>query len=366
MNSIDGDSAVSPVDAESSVLKQDAPIVKAAFGAVNRSRLIRSFLDASSDPPWLAVYKLILWADKTTGLAHCYESDKCQPGKNWHVRNLRFHDWLSTAVAATPATVGEQIDWLFRHVAEDYARFVVAQYRRVLARATAQRRPFEGRGFPEPGDDPGIAAIVREVLGPNLKEPTAEQWRTLSTRLRDFIALENKRKNIVGEGFEDVLTAVLKRQDQAGTLKILTRRPLHEVTGFKNRKANEKPIKVDLAIEGRADGRRVMVTAKWSTRADREEQFKADYNKYVAAESENGTFEYVLVTNEFDPARLKRACDLNAGNNRMLNQVVHICPAALQAVYGPSPEATMGEVMDYISSGRIISLDQWIERLLRT
>lgn len=343
----------------------EAPIVKAAFGATNRSRLIAQFLDGATDPPWMVVYKLILWTDKTTGLAHCYESDKCQPGKNWHVRSLRFHDWLSHALGSTPAAVGEQLDWLFRHVADDYARFIVKRYQQVVARARIQRGPFEGRGFPEPGDDPGIVAVIRDVLGSHLTgEPTQEQWRTLSTRIRDLIALENKRKNIVGEGFEDVLAAVIARADANAAVQASPRRWLHEVTGFANRRSNEKPVKVDLAIERPADKRRIMVTAKWSTRADREEQFKADYNKYVAAESVNGTWDYVLVTNEFDPARLKRACELNAGSSRMLTNVVHISPDALRAVYGDKAEASMGEVIEYIDSGRIISLDDWLTELL--
>jgi hypothetical protein len=352
--------ATAPQQAEA----QD-PLIKAAFGATNRGRLIQRFLSTSSDEPWQAVYKLILWIDKTTGLAHCYESDKCQPGKNWHERSLRFHDWLSTALSATPSTVGEEIDWLFRHVADDYARFMVSRYQALLAKANRQRAAYDGRGFPEPGDDPGIVAIVRDVLGPNLaSEPTTAQWRDLTRRIRELIAVENKRKNIVGEGFEDVLCAVVRRADAGGALEVHPRRPLHDVPGFANRRAGEKPTKVDVAIVRNADNRRILVTAKWSTRADREEQFRADFTKYLSAESINDTFDYVLVTNEFDPARLKRACELNAGNSRMLTRVVHICPDALRAVYGAQPESTMQQVVDYVNAGRIVGLDTWLSSLL--
>ena len=344
----------------------EAPLVKAAFGAANRNRLIDLFLtDATADEPWKAVYKLILWVDKTTGLAHCYESDKCQPGKPWHVRALRFHDWLTTACGASPTTLGEQLDWLFRHVSDDYARFMVNRYRQLLVKAELQRAPYTGRDFPEPGDDPGIVATIREVLGPHLaSEPTHEQWRQLTGRVRDLITLENKRKNIVGEGFEDVLGAVVRRSAPQGTLQVHARRLLYEIPGFANRRNDEKPTKVDLSIVRPADGRRTLVTAKWSTRADREEQFRADFTKYLNAQSENGIFDYVLVTNEFDPARLKRACELNSGNNLMLTKVVHICPAALRAVYGNQPpEPTMAQVLGYIDSGRILALDDWIASL---
>ena len=77
-------------------------IVRAAFGAKNRSRLIDVYFASQRDTvaslAWSHVYRLLLWADQTTGLAHCYESDKCQPGKNWYARSLAFHDWLSTAL----------------------------------------------------------------------------------------------------------------------------------------------------------------------------------------------------------------------------------------------------------------------------
>ena len=133
-----------------------APVrITAPFGEVNRTRLISQFLASNSDEPWKAVYRLLLWTDKTTGLAHCYESDKCQPGKNWHQRNLRFHDWLANAIGSTPGDAGQDIDWLFRSVAEDHAHFMVEEYQKLLRRASQQRAPFNDRGFPEPRGRPG-------------------------------------------------------------------------------------------------------------------------------------------------------------------------------------------------------------------
>ena len=67
-----------------------------------------------------------------------------------------------------------------------------------------------------------------------------------------------------------------------------------------------------------------------------------------------------MVTNEFDPARLKRACELNAANAWMFAKVVHICPDALRTVYGAKPTKTMGEVLGYIDSSRIVGLDDWV------
>ncbi len=81
--------------------------VAAAFGAQNRTRLIDAYF-AGREPltremAWEHVYRLLLWIDQTTGLAHCYESDKCQPGKPWYGRSLAFHDWMGTSRARTIA-----------------------------------------------------------------------------------------------------------------------------------------------------------------------------------------------------------------------------------------------------------------------
>lgn len=336
------------------------------FGAVNRQRLISQFLAESNEAPWLKVYRLLLWTDKTTGLAHCYESDKCQPGKPWHPRSLRFHAWLSDTLRLTPRDVAESIDWLFRRTADDYARHSVQQYQALLRRATTQRAPYIDRDFPEPGEDPAIIGIVRQVLGAGLaREPSPDEWRTMTRRIRELIAVENKRKNLVGEGFEDVLCAVARGFDAHCLLDVRARCLLSTVPGISNTRVGDKPNKVDLAIVRRADEHRTIVTAKWSIRADREKQFPAEFASYVTAKSDIRPFDYVLLTNEFDPARLVRACEFSAGNSAMFSQVVHINPDALRAVYGDQPEATMQRVGKFIDSGRIQGIDAWLAGLLK-
>jgi hypothetical protein len=338
--------------------------ITAPFGAVNRRRLIAQFLDAESGAPWQNVYRLLLWADKTNGLAHCYESDKCQPGKPWYQRSLRFHDWLAASLNATPTTVGEKIDWLFRHTAADYAHYMVKQYQALLRRASKQREPFAGREFPEPGDDPAIVEIIREVLGARLAgDPSPQEWREITQRVRELIAVENKRKNLVGEGFEDVLAAVIDRFDTKSVLDVHARRLLPDIPGFANTRQGDKPNKVDVAIVRKSDQRRMLVTAKWSIRADREKQFPAEFSSYVVAKSDNRPFDYVLLTNEFDPARLMRACEASASNAYMFSSVVHISPAALRATYGTQPEGAMSTVLGNIQSGRLIGLDDWLKAI---
>jgi hypothetical protein len=339
--------------------------VKAAFGAKNRSRLIDQYfagqggrIDAAS--AWAHVYRMLLWTDQTTGLAHCYESDKCQPGKGWYTRSLAFHDWIATALDSSPAALAEEIDWLFRKATSDLAAEVLRKAAALAIVAAKQRQPYENKGFPKPGEDPELVSIVKEVLGEHLaREPSAEKWQLLVQRIRQYLAVENKRKNLVGEGFEDVLAQVVRRACRAPDVH--ARRILHDLPGFNRARRGEKPNKVDVAIIRPA--MRTLVTAKWSVRADREKQFTTDFSDYVSAESDGKPFEYVFVTNEFDPARLMRACEKLAVNAPMFTHVVHISTDALKATYGAAQEPSMRRVLGFVDSGRLISLERWLELL---
>lgn len=347
---------------------ESSKFVKAAFGAKNRDRLIDAYFDSRDKAEvnvhaaWAHIYRLLLWTDRTTGLAHCYESDKCQPGKNWYTRSLAFHDWVSSALQSSPDTLVDQIDWLFRHATEDLAKEVLRSAEKVAAAAARQRQPYEGKGFPKPGEDKELVSIVREVLGDHLREePSAELWQVLVQRVRQYLMVENKRKNLVGEGFEDVLAHVIRRSCSAPSVEVHTRRSLNELPGFNRPRRGEKPNKVDVAII--RPRMRTLVTAKWSVRADREKQFAADFGDYVNAESDGKPFEYVFVTNEFDPARLKRACEKLAVNAPMFTYVVHINTEALRATYGSAREETMRAVLEFVDQGRLVGLGQWLSML---
>lgn len=351
--------------------KKSARRSDAAFGAENRARLIDSYFSQQSadkiapEQAWAHVYRLLLWVDQTTGLGHCYESDKSQPGKRWYARSLAFHDWASTALGVPPGELSKQIDWLFLRAAEDLAAHVLKHAAKVAARARTQRTPYEGRGFPRPGEDPELIAIVREVLGTRLaSEPPPEVWDSLVQRIRQYLALDNKRKNLLGEGFEDVISQVLRRTVKRTDMQVSVRAPLHELPGFNRQREGDKPNKVDVAVI--RPGMRTLVTAKWSVRADREKQFITDYAEYINAESDRKPFEYVFVTNEFDPARLMRACEQLSGNAFMFAHVVHISTEAITATYGPvddGEDASMQRVLKHIEDGRLISLEKWLNSL---
>lgn len=307
------------------------------------------------------VYGLLLWIDRTTGLAHCYESDKSQPGKAWYPRSLAFHGWVSNALGVPPLELGERIDWLFKRVIADLAQVLVQQGTRAQE---AHGGLFSGEDFPVPGDDLELASIISEVLAEYLKgEPPRELWVTLTNRIHTYYRQENKRKNLVGEGFEDVLAAVISRVSGTERLETYTRKLLDEVPGFYETPEGDKPKRVDLVVINRDTRHRTFVTAKWSVRADREEQFVTDFDAYERLNQSRKPFDYVLITNEFDPARLKAACGKMKVNRELFTDVVHVNPEGVRAAYGPKPRRSAAEVVSLIETGRLVSLGQWLSKI---
>ena len=89
----------------------ESPRIDRAFGAESRLQLLDEYFSVNGNVTpanaWQHVYQLLLWTDRTTGLAHCYESDKAQPGRKWYERSLAFHDWLAGSLGVAlilPAT----------------------------------------------------------------------------------------------------------------------------------------------------------------------------------------------------------------------------------------------------------------------
>jgi hypothetical protein len=307
---------------------------------------------------------LLLWVDRTTGLAHCYESDKSQPGRHWYDRSLAFHAWASEVFQVSPNQLAGEVDWLFRRAVRDFAEAVSKNQKRLALRAEEQRSPYAHLGMPVPGEDPELVAIVQEVLAGYLTgEPPDEVWRALSERLQAHLAQENKRKNLVGEGFEDSLSAIIARLPCDPPLTGRTRVPIEDIPGFNAPRRNEKAKRVDLYVARPSPGPRILVTAKWSVRADREEQFASDFESYARLESAGEPFDYTLLTNEFDPARLVAACERSAGGRPLFTEVVHINPTGLLAAYGDKPKKSAKKVTEHIQSGRLGSLASWLRRL---
>jgi hypothetical protein len=346
-------------------------VIERAFGEENRARLLSEyFAGTGSVPPqqaWIHLYRLLLWIDRTIGLAHCYESDKCQPGRPWYARSLAFHGWVAEHLGTTPARLKDQIDWLFRSASADLAALVVAASH--SARVRRQREPYEEKGFPEPGQDPELLKLIFEVLDKWLvSRPPEDVQRILVERIQTHVGQENKRKNLIGEGFEDSVAAVLQRiPGIAARYEILARPMLHALPGFIQGPANEKPRQVDLALVRKADNRRILATAKWSIRADREEQFMSDFRDYSRFENLGEDFDYVLLTNEFDAARLVRACERRRENAALFTSVVHVNPEGPVVAYGEAARKkryNSARMLQHYEQKRLTSLEDWINSLL--
>lgn len=352
-----------PADSSGEPITSPGEVIARAFGAENRARLLdRYFTQIGAVAPetaWEHVYRLLLWIDRTTALAHCYESDKAQPGRGWYARSLAFHAWVSAALRTTPGGLAGEVDWLFREAVKDLASGAATARTAAYDR---QRAPYAGLGLPEPGEDPELVAILKEALGPWMSGPPPDATlRELTRRIYSHLTQENKRKNLVGEGFEDVLAAVIRRLPAATGLEVRSRALLHDLPGFHRPAATEKPKRVDLALL--SDHRRMLVSAKWSIRADREEQFHSDFEAYARLEAGGRDFTYTLITNEFDAARLKAACERRRQNAYLFTEVVHINPEAVLTAYGEGGGASAEAVRGHVSSGRLASLADWLRAL---
>jgi hypothetical protein len=319
--------------------------------------------DITSASAWQHIYRLLLWIDRSTGLAHCYESDKVQPGRPWYGRSLAFHGWVARELGTTPAELGGQVDWLFKKGTELYAVAAEKQRTARIALAAEQRAAHAGEGYPEPGEDPELAALIREGLTQWLHAaPPNDALRSLTDQIRSYLGQENRRKNLVGEGFEDVLTFLIARVPGADALEVRTRPLLEDLPGFHPPPGAEKPRRVDLAVV-RPDGRRELLTVKWSIRADREEQFGVDFEAYARLEAVGEDFGFVLVTNEFDAARLSAACERRRQNANLFSAVVDVNPAGPMAAYGSERRGAAGRLADHIDTGRLLSLEKWLASL---
>jgi hypothetical protein len=342
------------------------------FSQPSRVALIDAYFGERKVAPadaWKDVYRLLLWADPTTGLAHCYESDKAQPGRPWYARTLAFHAWVAAQLGTGVDELPGEIDWMFRSVIQRVAAEEAAKRQILAERGRGQRKPYEAQGMPEPGDDPELRELLEPLLPKGRgKRPGPETVREVLRTIRAYIASENKRKNLLGRGFEDVLKGILDRLDGPRPVQTGAQTALQEIPGFRAPRPGDKEEKVDLWAKTKK-GSRALVSAKWSVRADREKQFFGDYRTYVTFNELREPFGFYWITNEFDPARLRANATYIEGNRPLFDAVVHVCPEALHVVHDlsrPDLPKTLAELREQLGSGRIISLASWLELVSRS
>lgn len=345
-------------------------VVKRPFGEASRVLMLERYFSqhpsVSPSTAWKHLYRLLLWIDQTTALAHCYESDKSQPGRHWYGRSLAFHDWLCREFGCKPRELHREIDLMFKHALAVSEISNTEQLAKRTNKAARQREPYAGQDMPLPGSDPDLEDLVRDIVRSRLGvTPDAVTLGEIIGRIRHKLREENKRKNLVGEGFEDALAAIASRVLPGDCWQILTRQPLHALPGFREPPKNEKARTVDLALLHNDSGRRILASVKWSVRADREEQFGVDYDAYARNEVSGKSFDFVFITNEFDAARITSAAHRRHLARLMFKHVVHVETDALAVVHalGTSSSAkALREMLDG-ESRHVISLADWLTSL---
>lgn len=355
---------------EEEELPGEAAAIERAFGVANRRRILDEYFrhadEVTPATAWEHIYRLLLWVNPTISLAHCYESDKCQPHKAWYARSLAFHQWVSDQLGVPPLALRGQIDQLFRQALPALAQTETEARRHA---ATRHLSHYEADSMPLPGDDRDLVELIAATL--RIEPPDPEVARQLVERVYTHFARENKRKNLLGRGFEDTLAAVIAQLPGHEAWEVRTRMPLGEIPGFLPQSEQLKRSEVDLVLWHREQRqRRIIVTAKWSVRADRERQFDSDFEDYSRSNA-GDPFDYLLVTNEFDAARLDAACTRVYGRGHLFTSVVHVQPDGVLVAYGKEADAAepgsrrkAGQLRHHLTSGRLISLAQWLDEVL--
>jgi len=294
---------------------------------------------------WEHVYRCLLWMNQGAGLAHIYDSNHMQPGGNFHTRAVRFTEELCRRFGVTPQQLPNEIDILFKGC--------VAEWKRTRPAAIDPETESELIGaISKLLHDEGLTAARSRALA-----------REIETLSREFFTMGNRRKNALGEGFEDLLYLLLQRVSKIPDEQIALRKPVSELPGFRRappRRAGvraERQPHPDIAIIER-DITHVITTAKWSMRQDRETQFQAEYTAYQRNKTQQTELRFALITNEMDVARLNnvaRAIPGGAGGY-IFHNIYHINPELLVHTQGER----IGAVAHWIGAGKILSLADFL------
>ena len=297
---------------------------------------------------WEHVYRCLLWMNLGAGLAHIYDSNHMQQGGVFHGRAVRFTELLCGRWGITRRELPEKIDHLFKGC--------VAELKR-------RQAATEGE-LDEETESELISAIEAVLRGEGIVEPQALFIaRRIEGLSRDFFTIGNKRKNALGEGFEDLLWILLQRVSRVPTDKIKLRTPVSMMPGFRRaaptqvggrRKREPHP---DIAIiEG--DITHVITTAKWSMRQDRETQFQSEYSSFQMNKVQSAELTYVLITNEFDLARLKNVANAMPGGEGgyIFHTMYHICLPLLRETHG----TRFREIEPWVGTGKLKSLSDFL------
>ena len=194
-------------------------------------------------------------------------------------------------------------------------------------------------------DDAAAAKLAREIVD----------------RAQFHLTFGSNRQNVLGEGFEDLLRMLAVRVAKVPAEKIILRKKANDLPGFQGKLDQPRRIESpDIAI---VQGERtaLLSTVKWSLRHDRQKQLSDELDCYVQLLSQDVFPEYVLVTNEYDPGRLKNSSNL-ASRGKTVDRIYHINPALLVEVLSDVPQSA-AEVQELVDTDRLRSLEDFLNDL---
>jgi hypothetical protein len=286
------------------------------FGRGTRLRVLREYF-AQAGPvteynAWEHVYRCLLWFNSTAGLAHIYDSNHMQRGGNFHARAVCFTELLCKHWQIVLKELPGRIDILFKGCVEELKR-------REAKSPTHENDQGEAADIENELESELLAVIradlVQEGIGENRAKHVAEK---IERRSRYFFTIGNKRKNALGEGFEDLLMMLLQKVAHVPDERLALRRPVSKLPGFvkappyqRGERKMREP-RPDIAIVD-ANITHLVTTAKWSMRQDRETQFQSEYDSFQRNKIQTTELRYALITNEFDLARMRNVLSAMPG-----------------------------------------------------
>jgi hypothetical protein len=333
------------------------------FGRATRVKALRAYMgeatyarSLTAEAAWEHVYRLLLSVDRRTQLAHVYDSNHMQKGGVWHKRAIKFTEALCKRLGVKRADLGEQIDFMFKRCVEEFLE---------------QRE--------EEAEDPGatdaeeavtdFALEVREILIAELGAAAGvgldAAIMAIEQSAERHFEIEKKRQNVRGEGFEDTLEYLFIQIANIPPEQIKVRCRASDLPGFKSDpptpKGKKKPKipKPDIALLS-SDGKltRWIVTAKWSLRQDRLDQFGQEAEYYKDNRLQEPRFEFVFVTNEMDIARLRDVLHPDPGAGGFyFHRVYHLNLELLEETHGDA----FKQLAVYRDEGRLLCLADLIE-----
>ena len=305
---------------------------------------------------WEHVYRCLLWFNTSAGLAHIYDSNHMQRGGNFHSRAVRFTDLLCAHWQISRKDLPGRIDILFKGCVQE------------LKQREAEAPPDDENGEEEAGIESELESDLLLAIQADLAEEGIRKSRAkvvaerIERRSRYFFTIGNKRKNALGEGFEDLLMILLQKVARIPEERLALRRPVSQLPGFKapppqqGEKKKREP-RPDIAIID-ANITHLITSAKWSMRQDRETQFQSEYDSFQRNKIQPTELRYALITNEFDLARMRNVLTAMPGGSGgyIFHTVFHISLPLLREVHG----AGFKEIEPWVGTSKLKSLSDYL------